>query len=190
MGIVTWNLYSIEIFRMDSTPSPVQTSYLNKDVCKFASSQKAESWARLADSSKVCSKCRAFECYIPFWKFLENPWDLSVGLCSLFAHRNVERFLIAGPTLFLNATASKHTRSRMSCPRSSRKIKKDMSLNEKPRICQHDYYSIIIYCLCNLLCCTSHFSRYGIDSLQFVWYTKLPQPEDNPLYLWRNKDSL
>jgi len=38
----------------------LETNYLNTDMCKFASSQKEKSRAHSADSSKVCSKPRAF----------------------------------------------------------------------------------------------------------------------------------
>jgi len=45
----------------------VETSYLNTDMRKFESSQKEESRAQTADSSKACSKTRAFNANFAFW---------------------------------------------------------------------------------------------------------------------------
>jgi len=51
----------VVLSRMQATSphSPVELSYWNTDMCKFESSQKYESRAQSADSSKAFSKPRA-----------------------------------------------------------------------------------------------------------------------------------
>jgi len=58
---VTWNRFPIKIFagRLDSF---VETNYSSTGMCKSESLESHESWPQSADSSKSCSKCRAFNC--------------------------------------------------------------------------------------------------------------------------------
>ena len=59
-----WNKQGIKIFFIDSLLiTPVEWSYLNTDMHKFETSQKEESRAQSADSSKAYRKLsRAFNC--------------------------------------------------------------------------------------------------------------------------------
>ena len=65
---VTWNRFSVKKLPIDSLLiSYVVSSYLNTDMCNFESSQKDESRAQSADSSKAYSTPTAFDLIIP-WK--------------------------------------------------------------------------------------------------------------------------
>jgi len=57
------NQFPIKKFLIDSLLSPVvESTYLNMDMCKFASSQKDESRVQSANSSKTYRKPEVFNC--------------------------------------------------------------------------------------------------------------------------------
>jgi len=61
MRSVAWNRFPTKNLQIDSNSSPcVESSYLYTDMCKFESSQKDESRAQSADSSKAYTQRRAF----------------------------------------------------------------------------------------------------------------------------------
>jgi len=55
--------------------SPVELSYLNIDMCKFESSQKDESRAQSADSSKAYRKHITFNC---LRHFINIHWEVKI----------------------------------------------------------------------------------------------------------------
>ena len=59
----TWNRFPIKILLIDSLLTPiVESTYLNRDMCKFESSQKDESRWQSTDSSKAYRNTSAFKC--------------------------------------------------------------------------------------------------------------------------------
>ena len=61
--IFTWNRYPIKNLLMDSLLTPiVESTYLNRDTCKFESSQKDESRWQSTDSTKAYRNTSAFKC--------------------------------------------------------------------------------------------------------------------------------
>ena len=59
----TWNRFPIKNLLIDSLLTPiVESTYLNRDMCKFDSSQKDESRAQSPDSSKAYRNTSAFKC--------------------------------------------------------------------------------------------------------------------------------
>jgi len=60
-----WNRFPIKNLLIDSLLTPiVESPYLNRDMCKFESSQKDESRWQLTDSSKAYRNTSAFNCYL------------------------------------------------------------------------------------------------------------------------------
>jgi len=59
----TWNRFPIKNLLIDSLLTPiVKSTYLNRDMCKFESSQKDESRWQSTDSSKTYRNTSAFKC--------------------------------------------------------------------------------------------------------------------------------
>ena len=59
----TWNRFPIKNLLIDSLLTTiVESTYLNRDMCKFESSQKDESRWQSTDSSKAYRKTSAFKC--------------------------------------------------------------------------------------------------------------------------------
>jgi len=59
----TWNRFPIKNLLIDSLLTPiVESTYLNRDMCKFESSQKDESRWQSIDSSKAYRNTGAFKC--------------------------------------------------------------------------------------------------------------------------------
>jgi len=59
----TWNRFPIKHLLIDSLLTPiVESTYLNRDMCKFESSQKDESRWQSIDSSKAYRNTSAFKC--------------------------------------------------------------------------------------------------------------------------------
>ena len=62
MRSFTWNRFPIKNLLIDSLLSPiVESTYLNRDMCKFESSQKGESRWQSTDSSKAFRNTIAFK---------------------------------------------------------------------------------------------------------------------------------
>jgi len=63
----TWNRFLIKNLLIDSLLAPiVESKYLNRDMCKFESSQKDESRWQSTDSSKAYRNTSAFKCFSLF----------------------------------------------------------------------------------------------------------------------------
>jgi len=59
----TWNRFPIKNLLIDSLLTPiVESTYLNRDMCKFESSQNNESRWQSTDSSKAYRSTSAFKC--------------------------------------------------------------------------------------------------------------------------------
>jgi len=73
----TWNRFPIKNLLIDSLLTPIaESTYLNRDMCKFESSQKDESRWQSTDSSKAYRKTSAFTCFQQKWK--KAGWDLQI----------------------------------------------------------------------------------------------------------------
>ena len=67
----TWNRFSIKNLLIDSLLTPiVESTYLNRDMCKFEPSQKDESRWQSTDSSKAYRNTSAFKCCVSFFFLL------------------------------------------------------------------------------------------------------------------------
>ena len=111
----TWNRFPIKNLLIDTLLTPiVESTYLNRDMCKFESSQKDESRWQSTDSSKAYRNISAFKCpmSIKLWDqflFLINNclWNeetasvfnynltrhyctFKYGFCNLFPVRHSE----------------------------------------------------------------------------------------------------
>ena len=66
----TWNRFPIKNLLIDSLlTSIMESTYLNRDICKFESSQKDESKWQSTDSSKAYRNTSAFKCLMASEKF-------------------------------------------------------------------------------------------------------------------------
>ena len=65
----TWNRFPIKNLLIDSLLTPiVESTYVNRDMCKFESSQKDESRWQSTDSSKAYRNTSAFKCSLEWWQ--------------------------------------------------------------------------------------------------------------------------
>ena len=76
----TWNRFRIKNLLIDSLLTPiVESTYLNRDMCKFESSKKDESRWQSTDSSKAYRSTSAFNCLDQcHFRLLTSPemcWD-------------------------------------------------------------------------------------------------------------------
>ena len=82
----TWNRFPIKNLLIDSLLTPiVESTYLNRDMCKFELSQKDESRWQSTDSSKACRNTSAFKClcnvlYVP--KLKCNLFSVRAAACE------------------------------------------------------------------------------------------------------------
>ena len=78
----TWNRFPIKNLLIDSLLTPiVESTYLNRDMCTFESSQKDKSRWQSTDSSKAYRNTSAFKCAFYHSGFLTNlclPWKQSL----------------------------------------------------------------------------------------------------------------
>jgi len=77
----TWNRFPIKNLLIDSLLIHiVESTYLNRDMCKFESSQKNESRWQSTDSSKAYRNASAFKWRKPF----RNFWVREIAVMNLF----------------------------------------------------------------------------------------------------------
>ena len=102
----TWNRFPIKNLLIDSLLTPmVESAYLNRDMCKFESSQKDESRWQSTDSSKAYRNTSAFKCEITLVYLLSPAYAIRLHkknskLYTLFRLRNYTISLIGSSLLW------------------------------------------------------------------------------------------
>ena len=92
----TWNRFPIKILLIDSLLTPIaKSTYLNRDMCKFESSQKDESRWQSTDSSKAYRNTSAFKCTL-----------VEYGTRCLYEDANFYSVLIVRSASWLKLTSS------------------------------------------------------------------------------------
>jgi len=92
----TWNRFPIKNLLIDSLLTPiVESTYLNRDMCKFESSQKDESRWQSTDSSKAYRNTSAFKCTL-----------VEYGTRCLYEDANFYSVLIVRSASWLKLTSS------------------------------------------------------------------------------------
>jgi len=90
----TWNRFPIKNLMIDSLLTPiVESTYLNRDMCKFESSQKDESRWQSTDSLKAYRNTSAFKNHniLDIFRFVFKIRAKTQKLTSHFAHKQTKR---------------------------------------------------------------------------------------------------
>ena len=107
MRNVTWNRFPIKNLLIDSLLKPIlESTYLNRDMCKFESSQKDENRWQSTDCSKAYRNISVFKCFnvsVAFWPAIASVLTFLHMWNKIFLNHG-QGFLLNKPTKLVNIT--------------------------------------------------------------------------------------